>query len=109
MGSWRFSVCQTAPLSSIILAHRANEKLAPRFYGPFKVLKKIGPVAYKLDLPNTTSFYPVFHISLLKRAVGFRPVSPIILSSLSVDMEQLVQLVAILVVCPFPSQGTVDC
>ena len=40
-------------------------KLAPKHYGPFRIIKKISPVAYKLELPPAWTIHPVFHASLL--------------------------------------------
>jgi len=45
-------------------------KLCPKFYGPFKVIYKVGAVAYKLQLPSSSRIYNVFYISQLKKHVG---------------------------------------
>ena len=45
-------------------------KLAPRYVGPFKVLKRKGEVAYHLELPTSLSgVHDVFHISQLNRCL----------------------------------------
>jgi hypothetical protein len=45
-------------------------KLMTKYYGPFRVIAKIGPAAYKLQLPSSTEIHHVFHVSQLKKHIG---------------------------------------
>ncbi len=45
---------------------RGTPKLMPRWVGPYKVLERVGPVAYRIDLPASMTMWPVFHVSLLQ-------------------------------------------
>ena len=47
-----------------------DNKLAPKYYGSYKVLQKIGSMSYKLELPITSQVHRVFHVSFLKKEIG---------------------------------------
>ncbi|KAL6541589.1 hypothetical protein OROGR_011075 [Orobanche gracilis] len=67
VGEWVFLKLQPYKLKS--LADRPYAKLAPKYYGPFQILSRVGEVAYKLDLPSESKVHPVFHVALLKKAL----------------------------------------
>ena len=52
------------------VALRKNQKLGMRYFGPFFIIEKIGPIAYKLQLPEGAKRHSVFHISLFKKFKG---------------------------------------
>jgi hypothetical protein len=48
------------------------QNLAPKFYGPYTILKHVRQVAYQLSLPNHSKLHHVFHVSCLKKVTGTR-------------------------------------
>ncbi|GKC47935.1 hypothetical protein Tco_1065657 [Tanacetum coccineum] len=60
-------------------------KLNPRYVGPFKVLEKVGEVAYKIDLPEELSrVHNTFHVSNLKKCHANEPLA-VLLNGLHFD------------------------
>nr|GEU33110.1 putative reverse transcriptase domain-containing protein [Tanacetum cinerariifolium] len=54
-----------------VVRFRKKGKLAPRFVGPFEIIEKVGPVAYRLDLPEELNgVYDTFHVSNLKKCLA---------------------------------------
>nr|CAD1817207.1 unnamed protein product [Ananas comosus var. bracteatus] len=46
-------------------------KFSPRFIGPFEILERVGPVAYRLALPPIlTRVHNVFHVSMLRKYIS---------------------------------------
>jgi len=43
-----------------------TRKLTPRYLGPFKVIKRVGHLACKLEMPANLKVHPLFHVSLLE-------------------------------------------
>ncbi|XP_043808003.1 uncharacterized protein LOC122722136 [Manihot esculenta] len=51
-----------------VLRFDKKGKLSPRFIGPYEIMERVGPVAYKLALPpELDKIHNVFHVSMLRR------------------------------------------
>ncbi|GJY89703.1 putative reverse transcriptase domain-containing protein [Tanacetum coccineum] len=62
-------------------------KLAPRFVGPFEIIEKVGPVAYRLDLPEELNgVHDTFHVSNLKKCLA-NPTLQVPLDEIRVDAK----------------------
>ncbi|GJV50230.1 putative reverse transcriptase domain-containing protein [Tanacetum coccineum] len=64
-----------------------KEKLAPRFVGPFEIIERIDPVAYRLDLlEELDSVHDMFHLSNLKKCLAY-PTLQVPLDDILVDAK----------------------
>nr|GEX81576.1 putative reverse transcriptase domain-containing protein [Tanacetum cinerariifolium] len=62
-------------------------KLAPRFVEPFEIIEKVGPVAYRLDLPKELNgVHDTFHVSNLKKCLA-DPTLQVPLDEIRVDAK----------------------
>ncbi|GJU60520.1 retrotransposon protein, putative, ty3-gypsy subclass [Tanacetum coccineum] len=54
-----------------VVCFRKKGKLAPRFVRPFEIIEKVGPIAYRLDLPEELDgVHDTFHVSNLKKCLA---------------------------------------
>jgi hypothetical protein len=58
------------PYKQTSLKAKHCQKLAPKFYDPYTILKWVGQVAYQLSFPSHLKLHPVFHVSCLKNVIG---------------------------------------
>ncbi|GJV93861.1 reverse transcriptase domain-containing protein [Tanacetum coccineum] len=64
-----------------------KEKLTPRFVGPFEIIEKVGPVAYRLDFPEELDdVHDMFHVSNLKKCLA-DPTLQVPLDEIQVDAK----------------------
>ena len=68
VGDWVFINLQPYKQISLKKKNKDN-KLAPQNYGQYKVLERIGSMAYKLEFPPSSRIHLVFHVSFLKKVI----------------------------------------
>jgi hypothetical protein len=97
-----FKVNDLVMLSTKNLKLTGTKKLSARYIGPFKVIKKVSPAAYELDLPwKYGNLFPVFHVGLLKAhksdpARPMRAQHPRLVEEVETESGQRMEVVKIL-------------
>eukprot|EP00035_Acanthoeca_spectabilis_P020257 m.431879 g.431879 ORF g.431879 m.431879 type:complete len:1002 (-) comp17364_c0_seq1:98-3103(-) len=75
------------PHQRAMMSDKKARKLMPKYNGPYTVLARVGPVAFRLDLPATCKAHPVIHADALKLykphnipGLGPEPVEPLVIA-----------------------------
>ncbi|XP_075103994.1 uncharacterized protein LOC142178436 [Nicotiana tabacum] len=58
------------PYRQMSLRGHSYHKLNPKHFGSFKILQKVGTIAYQLELPSQAKIHHTFHVSQLKKYIG---------------------------------------
>lgn len=66
----RLGLCQVTSLSPAVSGKEAKREVGSKVFGPFKIINRIGSVAFRLELPSDATIHPVFNVSQLRRALG---------------------------------------
>ena len=97
VGDWVFLRLQPYKQMSLKNTKKDN-KLSPKYYGPYKVLQNIGIMAYKLELLASSQVHPIFHVSCLKKVTGEKLLVQTILAEIDeerkiiLDLEQIIEI-----------------
>ncbi|GJZ64401.1 retrotransposable element Tf2 [Tanacetum coccineum] len=70
VGMWVYVKLQ--PHKHVTIRKASYNKLSSKYYGPFQIIKKVGQVAYELELLTSSEIHNVFHVSQLKKCT--RPI-----------------------------------
>jgi hypothetical protein len=61
---------KVSPMKGVVRFGKKG-KLSPRYVGPYRIVRRVGKVAYELELPlEMAMVHPVFHVSMLRKCVG---------------------------------------
>ena len=63
----RSYVCQPPPLPSALYGKASQYEIGRKILWAYKIINRVGEVAYKLELPQGSKIHPTFHVSLLKK------------------------------------------
>lgn len=103
ISNWRVGVSQVATIQpTFCVFEKKKHKQSMKCFEPFKILHKLGHVAYKLTFPDGAKIHPMFHVSVLKKFIGncLTDISPLPMMTDSfgflIQLEQLLQVHTIL-------------
>jgi hypothetical protein len=84
------------PYKKTSLKAQHCQKLVPKFYGPYIVLKHVGSMAYQLALPSHSKLHLVFHVSCLRKVIGTKCQTQTSLPELDEEVSIWLQTQAVL-------------